>query len=530
MLTVADARDLGIDICPGMVLETKHVGEFADGSRQEWRLVVQDDFTDKWAPVIVQKNGKEFEPVWAALPGSQNLFLQCPIFEALYEGNRGPGKTLTLIMDFAKDCNRGFGKAWRGVLFRRAFGDLDDVVRKIEDWFPKMFPGFRFLKSKSEYMAIWESGETLLLRHMRDENDYSEYHGHEYPWIGWEELTQWENDKAYKLMMSCCRPTRPGVPCRIRATTNPYGVGHNWVKRRFQLPQMRGHVIRVEDEVPRVAIHGALHENFLLLHAAPTYRTQIKQAARNPAEAAAWLDGSWDVTAGGMIDDIWKPEVHVIPTFPARMIPRGWTLVRAYDHGQSHPFAAGWWLESNGEPIEFQGRLIGRVRGDLILWAEWYGTTGNENEGIRMPARKIGQGIRDRETDWGVYQRVIPGPADTEIYNKSSDRNGRCPADDMEDVGVYFERADKSPGSRKRGWEMMRTRLEDAYPNQDGTRERPGLFICDRCKYWLTYVPPMPRAQDDPDDIPAKYEDHLCDMTRYRLNWEVPVMWRKSGF
>lgn len=512
------------------VLDRRVVSMHDDGSSAEWRLMsAPEGEVSIWQPFRIAKDGSIIDrPAWMPLPGSQLMFLTCPVFEALYEGGRGFGKTLVLLMDFAKDVGKGYGKNWRGILFRLSYGDLDDVVQKIESLFPKIFPGFRFLKSKSEYSAVWKDGEQLLLRHMLSEEDYPAYHGHQYPWIGWEELTQWTNDKAYRLMFSCCRPTAPGIPCRVRATTNPFGNGHSWVKKRFKLPAFRGRVIRTPGEADRVAIHGNLSENFLLLHDAPNYPLQIAQAATSPAQAEAWVKGSWDVNAGGMVDDLWDVNYHVIPMFPAKLIPRGWRITRAYDHGQSHPFAVGWWLESNGEPLKYNGKEYGRIRGDLILYQEWYGTTGEEQTGVRMMAGQIAQGILDREKDMGLYGRVMRGPADTEIYSKDSRGTGRSPADDMEDVGIYWDRADKSPGSRKRGWQMLRGRLANAKPGPDGTREKSGIFVTEACKYWIMYVPTMPRDQADLDDVPEKYEDHLGDMTRYRLNWEIPGMWRKS--
>lgn len=519
------------------ILEERVVAQDQYGSKMAWYHETMEEGHTQWVSRAIFPDGREENPIWMPLPGSQYIFLECPIFEALYEGTRGPGKTLTLLMDFAKEVGKGYGKSWRGILFRKTFGDLDDVVLKIEEWMYQLYPDFKFLKSKAEYAAVWPTGEQLLLRHMKDENDYPEYHGHEYPWIGWEELTAWENDKAFKLMMSCCRSGKAGIPTRVRSTTNPYGPGHNWVKKRYQLPQMRGKVIRRAGELPRVAIHGTLSENFLMLHTQPNYPIQVREAATNPAQAQAWLEGRWDVTAGGMIDDLWMPGVHVLPKIPLHMIPRGWKFTRAYDHGQSHPFAVGWFLESDGTPIEIDGRLIGNVRGDIILWEEWYGTTGNDNEGVRLAARKIGEGIRDREVDMGLrtpdgfaFQRVQPGPADSEIFNKQADRDGRSPADDMEDEGVMWERADKSSGSIKRGWEMMRTLLTNAVPNPDGTREHPGFFVCMNCLWWIETVPPTPRDPDDQDIHPKNYEDHMSDMTRYRLNWEPPGMWRKAGF
>jgi hypothetical protein len=512
-----------------VVLDEKEVWQVEDGTRAVWRLMSTPDGLGIWKPCHVNANGDVIAtPAWMPLPGSQYDFLESPAFETLYEGTRGPGKTMTLLMDFASDVGKGYGKAWRGILFRRTYGDLDDVVRKVEEVYPKVFPGFMFKKSKADYACVWPDGEQLLLRHMLDENDYEGYHGHEYPWIAFEELTQWDNDKAYKLMFSCCRPTAPGVPCRIRATTNPYGVGHSWVKKRFKLPHFRSKIIHNPGEVQRVAIRGHLSENFLLLHTAPNYPQQIMQAATNPAQAAAWIEGSWDVNAGGMFDDLWDAKYHVLPDFPAKLIPRSWRITRAYDHGQSHPFAVGWWLESSGEPIKWKGEEYGRIRGDLILFNEWYGTTGEEQTGVRMEAGNIAQGILDREDDMGLKGRVLPGPADTEIWSKDSRGTGRAPIDDMMDKGVYWERADKTPGSRKRGWQMIRSRLTQAKPGRDGTREKPGLFVAERCKWWLTYVPTMPRDKADPDDVPEKYEDHLGDMTRYRLNWVIPGMWRRN--
>lgn len=506
------------------VLERRIVASGATG-RSEWQLVKLADNTTEWRAAMLDDKGSfKFEPVWMPLPGSQWLFLESPVYETLYAGTRGPGKTLSLIMDFAKDCNKGYGSNWRGILFRKHFPDLDDAVRKIEEWMPKIFPGFVFLKSKSDYKALWPDGEALLLRNMPGPEGYDDYHGHEYPWIGWEELTQWEDDKAYKLMFSCSRPTAPGIPTRIRATTNPYGVGHGWVKKRFQLPGMFFKVIRGPGEMPRIAIHGDIHENFLLLHTDPNYLIKVLQAAKNPAQKAAWINGSWDVTSGGMIDDLWNDKVHIVPNIPVRMIPHGWTISRAYDHGQSHPFAVGWWLESNGEPIEVaDGRLVGEVRGDLILWMEWYGTNGGANEGLRMASADIAQGILDREEDEGISNRVIPGPADNQIYNKDADKLKLSIAGEMEEVGVYWETSDKSSGSRKRGWQLLRNYLTNAAP-KTGYREKPGLFVCERCVYWLELMKPLPRDEKDLDEVPESYEDHHADQTRYRIGWSPPVI------
>jgi hypothetical protein len=157
-----------------------------------------------------------------------------------------------------------------------------------------------------------------------------------------------------------------------------------------------------------------------------------------------------------MFDDIWDSGRHILPSFPLHKIPKGWHIDRSFDWGSSKPFSVGWWAESNGEPLEYNGVDYGRKRGDLIRIAEWYGWNGNRNEGVRMLAKDIAQGILDREDDLGIAGRVRPGPADTSIFDEE---NGVSIARDMLSKKVSWEKADKSPGSRKQGWEAIRKML-----------------------------------------------------------------------
>ncbi len=79
--------------------------------------------------------------IWQPHPGSQELFLSSPIYETLYEGTRGPGKTDALLMDFAQFVGRGYQTEWKGILFRREYKEFDDIVEKSRKWFPRIFQG-----------------------------------------------------------------------------------------------------------------------------------------------------------------------------------------------------------------------------------------------------------------------------------------------------------------------------------------------------------------------------------------------------
>ena len=466
-------------------------------------------------PAIGHNSGKVY---WRPQPGSQQAFLSCPIFEALYEGTRGPGKTDALLMDFAQHVGQGFGVHWRGVLFRQTYPQLSDAIAKSKKWFHRLWPGAMYNEAKSTWK--WPTGEELLLRHFPKPDSYWDYHGHEYPWIAWEELTSWADDQCFKVMMSCSRSPRPGIPRKYRATTNPYGVGHNWVKARYRLPGMSGRVIREPGEPPRVAIHGNLSENKILLSADPEYMQKVLAAARNPSEKAAWSDGDWDVIAGGMFDDVYKPAVHLVKPF---RIPRNWIVDRSFDWGSSRPFSVGWWAESDGTDIERpDGGILKTVRGDLFRIAEWYGWDGTPNQGLRMLATEVADGIIEREKMLDIAGRVTSGPADTSIFD---DENGVNIARDMQKRGVKWERADKGPGSRKQGWEQTRKRLKNAEPKSPGLpREEPGLFIFSTCEQWRRTVPTLPRDDKDLDDVDTEAEDHIGDEMRYRVRYKRKVL------
>ena len=445
--------------------------------------------------------------VWDALPGSQRLFLGCPIFECLLSGSRGGGKTDVLLMDFLQHVNKGYGAEWQGILFRTQYRDLGDVVKKSLKWFPEIIGGAKF--NWADYEWRFPEGEVLKFRHIKRSSDYQAYHGHSYPWIAFEELTNWPDDTVYKLMMSCCRSTVVGMPRKFRATTNPYGVGTNWIKARFQLPMMAWQVIKEPASPPRTTILSYLKENLHLLRAEPDYIDRIKEAARNASELKAWLYGSWDITAGGMFDDLWDEQVHVVDPFP---IPPNWRIDRSFDWGSSRPFSVGWWAESNGETVKLpNGKTLHTLPGDLFRVAEWYGwRKGRPNEGLRLTDPEVAKGIKEREKLLFPNRRVQPGPADTQIYD---DSRGESTAEQHKKQGIRWLQANKGPNSRVNGAQMVRTLLKNAAKTP---REDKGLFIFSHCHQFRRTVPTLPRSDKNIDDVDSEAEDHIYDETRYR--------------
>jgi hypothetical protein len=282
------------------------------------------------------------EPVviWEPQEGSQDAFLTCPYEEVLYEGTRGPGKTDALLMEYAQHVGLGYGEAWRGIIFRKTYKQLSDVVAKSLKWFKQIFPGAKY--NKTDHSWEFDTGEVLLFRYMDNPIDYWNYHGHEYPFIGWEELTNWADPGCYDSMKSCNRSSHPdpNMPRFYGGTCNPFGIGHHWVKAKFidmgpaKKPVIERFVHPLDGTIivmRRCYIHGDWRENRKLIDADPLYIAKL-MAIKDENKRKAWLDGDWNITAGSILGAWYNSAVHEIEPFN---IPSSWRIDRSFDYGSS---------------------------------------------------------------------------------------------------------------------------------------------------------------------------------------------------
>ena len=479
--------------------------------------------------------------IWSPLPGSQALAVSCPCNHILYEGTRGPGKTDCQLMYFRKHVGQGYGRYWRGVIFDRQYKMLDDLVAKSQKWFHEFRDGAEFRLSAKDYKWVWPTGEELMFRALEKESDYWNYHGQEFPFIGWNELTKFPTPKLYDDMMSCNRSSflpaehspdlnhpLPEIPLVIFSTTNPYGSGHNWVKHRFIDPAEPGEVItkvtnvfnprtqqREDVRKTQVRMFGSYKENRYL---SPLYIAELENV-KEPNKRRAWLWGDWDIVAGGAIDDLWNPAVHLVPRFS---VPTGWRLDRSFDWGSTKPFSVGWWAEADGTEVDFGGgRIFCPPRGSLVRIHEWYGSKDiGTNEGLKMGAQDVAAGILEREQkllDGGwIERKPSPGPADNAIRNVI-EKTTESIAVLMERGKVNWTESDKRPGSRKTGLELFRARLEQSLKfAATGESQGPGIYFMEHCRASISLLPVLPRDDKDPDDVDSDAEDHLYDDVRYR--------------
>lgn len=515
---------------------------------------------------MLQAHSPTVEVVWRPIPNSsQALALTAPVQSLLLTGGRGWGKTEAQLMRFRSRVGMGYGSHWRGIIFDREYKNLDDLVVKSRRLFSILDKdNARWLASNSAFKWQWDTGEELLFRAAEDESDYWDYHGHEYPFIGFNELTKYPTSKFWRMIQSTNRSgfdpiehtprvinenqakalsreygrevhigdyttpdalPLPPIPLENVSTTNPYGPGHNWVKQEFIDPAPYGQIInkttrifdpKSQEEIDvtrrQVTLFGTFRENPYL---SPLYIAQLYEETDENI-LKAWLTGDWDIIAGGAFDDVWKKHIHVVPRF---RIPQGWFVDRSLDWGSTHPFSVGWWATANGEEVILpDGSIFCPQAGSLIQIGEIYGSDRiGTNTGKKWSAKKIATAIKEYEQELkqgGWYTgHIYAGPADNQIANvveASSDTIEKI----FNDNGVYWEKSNKSKGSRANGLELFRGRLEAAVKRE---LDAPAIYFMDNCRASIATIPILPRDDKNIDDVDTSAEDHAYDMARYRV-------------
>lgn len=166
-------------------------------------------------------------------------FLALTCEEALFGGAAGGGKSDALIMAALQFADvPGYAAA----IFRRTKVEHESPeapLARAKLWFaPAIAAGRCRFDGKSTFFFETRPGEPASLLHfgyLSNEKDRSRYVGAAFQYIGVDELGFW-SESNYRWLFSRCRGPKSWagvVPNRMRATANPGGPGHRWVKARF---------------------------------------------------------------------------------------------------------------------------------------------------------------------------------------------------------------------------------------------------------------------------------------------------------
>ena len=426
-------------------------------------------------------------------PGPQTRFLAATEQEVLYGGAAGGGKSYSLVADPV----RYFANAHaRMLLVRRSTEELRELISVSKQLYPQAIPGIRFMERDKTWVA--PNGATLWMSYLDRDDDVMRYQGQAFNWIGFDELTQWPTPYAWNYMRSRLRATKAsGLPLYMRATSNPGGPGHQWVKKHFIDPSVpdksfwatdengevikwpKGHSREGEPLFKRKFIPATLFDNPYLSEDG-MYEANLLSLPEH--QRRQLLEGDWDINEGAAFPEFSR-RIHVVDPFD---IPSNWVRFRACDYGYGSYTGVVWLAVVPGSE-------------QLVVYRELYVS--------KIIATDLADMILDIERD----EKVRYGVLDSSLWHNRGD-TGPSLAEQMIIRGCRWRPADRSKGSRVAGKNELHRRLQ-----VDEFTEEPRLVIFSNCTNLISQLPSIPLDKRNPEDVDTNSEDHLYDALRYGI-------------
>ncbi len=273
--------------------------------------------------------------------------------EVLYGGAAGGGKSDALLMAALQYVEV---PGYAAIMFRKTYADLalpGALMDRAQSW----LGGSDAHWNGQEKTWAFPSGATLTFGYLNEENDRFRYQSSEFQCICFDELTQFK-ERDYKFLFSRLRRTVDNkVPLRMRAGTNPGGIGHLWVKKRFD-PEGRR-----PPQVDRRFVGARLEDNpYIDIATYERSLDQLDSQTRKQYRAGDWTD------FGGnhYLPDLWP---RYIDTGDAYKIGDGagrWRHIRKVEC--SRILTLDWAM---GKPKKSEGRIIvepGELTGDCTAF------------------------------------------------------------------------------------------------------------------------------------------------------------------
>lgn len=453
------------------------------------------------AGTALAERGDDTLTAWQAQGGPQTALISCPVFEVFFGGARGGGKTDGVLGDFLEHADT-YGQHAIGLMLRRQRTELIETIERSKQIYGPL--GWTYHEQDKMWRA--PDGARLRFAYLERDADAEAYQGHSYTRLYVEEIGNFPSDRPILKLMATLR-SGAGVPVGFRATGNPGGPGHQWVKARYIDPAPLGYRI-IKDplsSLERVYIPSRVKDNHYL---GESYVQQLK-ASGSEHLVKAWLEGDWSVIDGAFFDG-WDTRRHVVKPFE---VPSDWVRFRSGDWGSASPFSFGWWAVVSDD---YKAGDVLLPRGCLVRYREWYGMQlGKPNTGLKLHAEQVGAGLWEREQggprlSYGVLDpsafREDGGPSIHERIMRGSGANGNG------GWNIAFRPADNArvPGKGAMGgWDQVRSRLAG---DADGN---PMIVCFSTCVDSIRTIPALQHDQAKPEDLDTDMEDHAADDWRY---------------
>ncbi len=428
--------------------------------------------------------------IWKPFPKQEEALLHISdAFETLFGGSRGPGKTDCGLVWLTYDTEH---PRYRALVIRKNANDLTDWVDRATRFYHNLGVTINYRPP----VITFPKGGIIRTGHLKDDQAYTKYMGHEYHRMLIEELTQIPDEKRYLQLIASCRSTIPELRPRIFNTTNPGGVGHGWVKRRFVDPAPPNTLFADPiSSQTRIFIPATLDDNPILQKVDPDYIKQLDALKETDIELwKAWRLGDWNTFAGQFFKEF-RTDLHVVKRyFPSKTN----LIIGGMDWGRTAPFS---FHLAELKPLSLEGTKFFRV----TTFLEVYGTDKTPKEWSGIIKEKIGgYGLELKDISF------IQG--DPRMFTKGDDKSISI-ADQFKAEGI---RINKGSNERIGGWENYHNWLSIA---PDGL---PYYQIAENCVNLIRTLPELIHDENIVEDVDTDGEDHAPDEQRYmlkRLKW-----------
>ena len=437
---------------------------------------------------------QEREVVFQPNPGPQTDFLAASEREVLYGGAAGGGKSYGLLADPMRYfANKNFN----GIILRRTNDELRELIWKSQEMYPKIYPGAKWQEKKSQW--VFPSGAKLWMTYLERDEDVLRYQGLAFSYIAFDELTQYATPFAWNYMRSRLRTTDPDLPLFQRATTNPGGRGHGWVKKMFVDPapaNKRFIATDIDTGEPMVfpENHERAGEPLFYRRFIPAsikdnpYLMQDGQYEANlmalpEMQRRQLLEGDWAVADGAAFPEF-KQSVHVCDPFD---IPDDWRRFRSCDYGYSSYSAVHWFA-------------IDPSYETLYVYRELYVS--------KHTGKDLAKAVLNAERGESIQYGVL----DSSCWHNRG-QIGPSIAEEMISMGCRWRPSDRTAGARVSG----KNRFHEVLKVDEDTGQA-GIVFFNNCRQIIADLPVIPSDPKGSDDIDPRFaSDHAYDSVRYGI-------------
>ena len=453
-----------------------------------------ESFSDTLDFGVITQEQQEREVVFQPNPGPQTDFLAASEREVLYGGAAGGGKSFGLLADPMRYFHN---KNFNGIILRRTNDELRELIWKSQEMYPKIYPGAKWQEKKSQW--VFPSGAKLWMTYLERDEDVLRYQGLAFSYIAFDELTQHATPFAWNYMRSRLRTTDPDLPLFMRATTNPGGRGHGWVKKMFVDPAPAnkrfvatdidsgepmvfpvGHDKEGDPLFYRRFIPASLKDNPYLMRDGQ-YESNL--LALPEMQRRQLLEGDWAVADGAAFPEFNQTK-HVCEPFD---IPSDWRRFRSCDYGYSSYSAVHWFA-------------IDPSYETLYVYRELYVS--------KHTGKDLGRAVMEAEQGDSIHYGVL----DSSCWHNRG-QIGPSIAEEMISMGCRWRPSDRSAGARVSG----KNRFHEVLKINEET-DTPGIVFFNTCRQIIADLPIIPSDPKGSDDIDPRYAtDHAYDSVRYGI-------------